>query len=161
MGSRQQLSSTDLQVDLNDYDRACRDLPDLKELSPESISVDHVVMWALQMIPNDPSTQTGKVGSVELFFDQNEPFRGQLMPRWNKTWAKRDDLFKSIAAINEADMRQTPGLQAADYIAWNTNRFRSRADMTAQILRLLSSRAHEVFYGYESLVDTYRRGWRR
>ncbi len=148
-------------VDLGDYERACRVIADLRELSPEAICTDHVCDWAIRMIPNDESTLTGKAGSVEFVFDQNEPFRRTLMPRWTTKWPRRERLFKCIAAITEADMSQTPGLQAADYVAWHTNRYRSRDDMYAQMVRSLSSNPYEVFYGYEALIDTYRKGWRR
>lgn len=143
-----------------DYDRACAEFPKLSKLSPEAICVDHVVMRAIQSIPNDPASVIEKVGSVQLVFDQNEPFERELYPRATMKWSKRKDIYKCIAGVGHADMRTVAALQAADYLAWLTNRYRAKQDRTAQFRRLLSSPTHESFYGYDELLSNYRDvGW--
>lgn len=60
-----------------------------------------------------------KSDQYQLFFDQGERFCGHLRDRkLNKKSVRHDAIWKKVGLLAEADMRITPGLQAADLLAW-------------------------------------------
>jgi hypothetical protein len=67
-------------------------------------------------------------GAVHFFFDKDEPFRQPFEDKWKSETknldARRGDwnawtLVKEVAAV---EMRDVPGVQAADILAWSANR---------------------------------------
>jgi hypothetical protein len=61
---------------------------------------------------------------ARYYFDQNEPFEEIIKAKWNRARLEANPKYQwaSIAHIGSAVMRDTPGLQIADMIAWTTNR---------------------------------------
>lgn len=70
----------------------------------------------------------GIIETAHYFFDKNEPFEDRFRELWKKetnriidaTSAK--EVWSLIKTVTSADMRDKPGLQAADLLAWSTNR---------------------------------------
>lgn len=109
-------------VDLEAYRCVCHDLPDLQaRKSPEDICVDAVVTVALRMLPASDQSETGKSGTIELWFDQDEAFLHRINRAWERK-RKRPGIFKHFSSIRSGAMKESPGLQAADVLAWHTNR---------------------------------------
>jgi hypothetical protein len=61
---------------------------------------------------------------AHYYFDQNEPFEEIIKAKWNRARSEENPKYQwaSIAHIGSAVMKDTPGLQIADMIAWTTNR---------------------------------------
>jgi hypothetical protein len=58
----------------------------------------------------------------QLYFDQGEPYYGHIVNRYNNRKAKRiEPIWERVVVLAEANMRVTPGLQAADMLAWAVN----------------------------------------
>lgn len=70
----------------------------------------------------------GIIHSAHYVFDQGEPFEEPFTRRW--TFEKErlvspggaDAFWQLIKTVTSADMKQQPGLQVADMLAWATNR---------------------------------------
>lgn len=67
------------------------------------------------------------IRSIRYYFDQDEYFRAPFQEKW-RSEAKRSKRERSwnpwcsIAQVDTADMKSAPGIQAADMVAWGTNR---------------------------------------
>ncbi len=62
------------------------------------------------------------VEGYQLYFDQNEPFRGHVCDRRNtKKPRKQIAEMEKVVHIGESDMRVSPALQIADLFAWCIN----------------------------------------
>lgn len=70
----------------------------------------------------------GLIHSAHYFFDQNEPFEEPFKQKWISEKQRRispggiDMFWSLIKTVSSADMRDKPALQAADLLAWATNR---------------------------------------
>jgi uncharacterized protein DUF3800 len=62
--------------------------------------------------------------AAHYYFDQNEPFEGIIKAKWERARSGPSPKYQwaSIKHIGPAVMKDTPGLQIADMIAWATNR---------------------------------------
>lgn len=108
-------------VNLADYEKALVDIPSLKE--PEAICVDYVVTIALMALPENLDKPFGKEGTVELYFDKGESFMHKIDRIWrSKPNNQLEGPFRLVSNIGKADATEVIGLQAADYLAWHTNR---------------------------------------
>jgi len=58
----------------------------------------------------------------DLFFDRNENFLGHATDIWNHKNLKNRPAFRAIRTTAPADMRDFPGLQMADMLAWAYSR---------------------------------------
>lgn len=64
---------------------------------------------------------------IHIVFDRNEPFFGPFKDEWN---AKKDEANRTgiaspwilVDSVTEGTMQTTPGIQAADILAWGLNR---------------------------------------
>lgn len=143
-------------IDLTDYRRVCAEFPGFeKRKSPESICVDCVVTVALSMLPADDSSETGKMGHVELIFDRNEAFLHKINQPWLEH-KKRSEILRHIASICTADMRNVPGLQAADVLAWYANYSHREGDSFWYLVSGTMSPSHSFSLDYPSLVRRYK-----
>lgn len=110
-------------IDLDAYRKLCGEgfsIPDPVEICngycPES-----VLVWFVTSYP-------GVIGDAHYFFDQNEPFKPLFEDQWTKEKQKVLDLsprchyWQLIKTVTTADMRDKPALQAADLLAWASNR---------------------------------------
>lgn len=145
-------------VNLADYKKAHIEMPQLKE--PESICVDFVVTIALMALPENLSLPFGKEGTIQLFFDKNEPFRHKVERTWRKKPRKKlEHPLRLVSSIEEADLRDVIGLQAADFLAWSTNRYYvhglTERGAFAGIARVLASPVFERYYDYNKLQKEF------
>ncbi len=150
-------------VNLEDYHRACNDRPELKAKTPEEICVRLALRVALQVLPeNKESEPFHKDGAVEIYFDENELFRSKIENEWRKYRNNRNTLWSLVASIGSVNHRQVIGVQAADFLAWQTNRsFTGNPDndlrtakpsaANAKILTLSCPR-RSSYYDYEKLM---------
>jgi len=84
-----------------------------------------VLRWYLKRYPDiiDPANDT-----VSFFFDKNECFEPYFRQRWKEEVADDDEqektwsIWRVISEVASVDMRKTPGIQAADIVAWGANR---------------------------------------
>ena len=147
-------------IPLDDYERAVAVLPNLKNKEPEAICVDCVTEVALRMLaPLEGGAEVDdlkKLGSVEFFFDHNENFLHKI----NRVWIQPPapdrprvlELVRDIRAVKE----KPPALQAADYLAWMTNRHLRDCDVRFGVFRILSAPMFGFDYTYDRLVQEYK-----
>jgi hypothetical protein len=148
-------------VNLADYRKACADIPSLKE--PEAICIDFIVTIALMILPENHKLPLGKEGTVELFFDKGESFMHKIDRIWrSKPNHKLEGPLQLVSHIGPTDMRVVIGLQAADFLAWHTNRYYTHGldeetGAFAGITRILATPTFARYYDYEQLkrLQTY------
>jgi hypothetical protein len=144
-------------INLKDYKRICSDMPTHKLKEPEAICVDHVATIALKALPENPSMPFGKEGTVELFFDKGESFMNKVDRVWrSKSHDKLEGPLQLVSNIASADMHKTIGLQAADFLAWHTNRcythgLSEASGAFAGVARVLSTPTYDRYCDYEYL----------
>ena len=110
--------------------KAWRKLKSLTYQLPEPVQLcnrfcsETVLGWYLNQYPDliDPNADT-----VNYFFDRDEYFHHPFRKKWEtekKKAAKSKEwsIWQLIADIKAVEMKSTPGVQAADIIAWGMNR---------------------------------------
>ncbi|MFC1871376.1 DUF3800 domain-containing protein [Chloroflexota bacterium] len=111
-------------VNLEDFAKVCVDMPSHVLNKPEAICVDHVITIALRALPENSGMPFGKEGRVELFFDKGESFMHWIDKKWrSKPNNKLQCPLQLVSSISAVDARDVIGLQAADFLAWHTNRY--------------------------------------
>jgi hypothetical protein len=137
------LRPTTVSILLKDYNRAFCEIPELG--TPEHICVTQCLARCILYANHTTALIKGSTEpKFQLFFDQNEPFRGHALDRAvNKASRKQDPVWKNVIHNGESDMRDIPGLQAADLLAWSINR------------QHLDGEAH---YGWQSRLLSIDRG---
>jgi hypothetical protein len=145
-------------VRLDDYERAVKTLPNLKRKEPEAICVDRVTGRAIRMLAPPEGAHVDdlkSVGHVELWFDQNEPFINKIDRVWRQRPAPdRPKVLELVRAVKNRDATtKTTPFQAADFLAWNTNRYVTEGDVHAFARRFLTPMFD---YTYEKLVEEYK-----
>ena len=91
---------------------------------------EYIVGIFAQCIVNASQSQTICLGREDLLsfvFDRNERFRASFSKKVNgeKSRAERSgkhSIWQLVDSITEGEMKATPGLQAADILAWGVNR---------------------------------------
>src|SRR5579863_4469964 len=69
------------------------------------------------------------LGDIDIYFDRNEPYMNILMQAWNnKETIGKSPWWGLVRMIGPLEMQRTPGLQAADMIAWSHNRLKTHGD---------------------------------
>ena len=67
-----------------------------------------------------------------IYFDRDEPFMHDFRQRWLRENKKRvvflNTFWGSIVEVEALDSKETPALQAADFIAWAASRGRSSVE---------------------------------
>ena len=99
------------------------ELPDPVDMCNKYCS-ETVVGWYLNSYPGVIDTSTD---NLKYFFDRSEPFKKPFEDKWNyeKNWAEEigeQSCWHLIDDVSAVDMKKTPGIQAADIIAWGVNR---------------------------------------
>lgn len=159
---RNQFYGTSCTINLEDYRRFCSEtvIP-CKKI--EEICLDYVLTIALMALPENPYSPFGKGGTVELYFDKNESFMNIIYKIWSaRPSHKTIGPLQFISSIKKADMHQVIGLQAADFLAWHTNRSRtgnpnddlreaSLSAWNATAMRVFASPTYSRYYDYERL----------
>lgn len=143
-------------VNIADYKRAKAEIPSLKSL--ESICVDYVITIALRALPENLDLPFGKEGTLELFFDKGESFLNKVDRIWRaKPRNKLEGPLQLVSGIGSLDMHDVIGLQAADFLAWQTNRYHTHSlnegtGAFAGITRVLAAPMFEYYYDHEKLM---------
>jgi hypothetical protein len=142
-----------------DYARAQADCPYLQGMAPEEVCVNYVAEVALKMLPEDLSGLMGKIGSIEMYFDRNERFMRTIIGLWQRH-RKEPGALKLIDNIEQVKDDSPVGIQAADFLAWHTNRDWWKRDGGEKDLllrfRMIAAgllTAHR--YDYEKLMERY------
>lgn len=110
-------------IDLGGYRRAVQDMPAVGDLSPETLCAYWIASNALGCLPDSTDDPLGKDGLLELYFDQGEPYINVIQKEWEQR--KRyynSDIVSRIVTVAPADHRRVLAIQAADFLAWHTNR---------------------------------------
>jgi hypothetical protein len=147
-------------VEIEDYRRAQDECPYLQGMPPEEVCVNYVAEVALRLLPEDPNGIMGKAGAVDMYFDRGEKFMRTIYRPWQQH-RKNGGLLKLINRIESKRSEDLPGLQAADFLAWHTNRdwwTRDRGDMDL-LLRMRMIAAGLLCsdrYDYAKLTDRYK-----
>lgn len=144
-------------VDATDWSQACAAAPRLKNHGIAGICARFVAGIALMRLPQAEGKPEGcRSGSLELVFDRGEPFKRQIDMEWQSAMkravGKRGPLTL-ISATREADMRKTPGLQAADFLAWLVNRWQERDCQESWWLSFKASPGKAFQLGSDFLVE--------
>lgn len=142
-------------IDLGDYERAREDCPALHQWSPHRICAYWVVPETFHLLQPHPHDPTKPFGTVELVFDRNEGFYHHLYQLWNKPYRKRPPKLRHVSSLIQADMERVAPLQAADFLAWLTNRYATQGYLLHQAMRVFTVPAREKKFDYKSLVETY------
>lgn len=147
-------------IPLDDYERALAVLPNLRNKEPEAICVNCVTEVALRMLaPIDGSAEVDelkKVGHVEFFFDHNERFLHKINRVWIQPLAPDRPRVLELVGEIKALKDKPPALQAADYLAWMTNRHLRDRDVRCGVFRILSAPMFGFDYTYDRLVQDYK-----
>jgi hypothetical protein len=154
-------------VDLDAYDRVCERYPHFIEKKPEALCVDHVVTAAIkQLVPPGERMGMHEMSaqrlSVELYFDRNESFRHHIFRVWDALpWHRRPFPLRLVKKIGTAERQTSAALQAADYLAWHTNRdiASESGDLSARAMAMFAAPWYGRHYDYEELEKTAAR-WR-
>jgi hypothetical protein len=117
-------------------------MPDPIEMCNQFCS-EVVLGWYLFHYPEMINLQTDK---VKYFFDRNEYFYQPFFDKWKreKNMAEENgawNVWNIIDQVAPAEMKTTPGIQAADIIAWGMNRetFAKEGDMAKHLGHILRS----------------------
>ena len=151
-------------INLKDYAKIYSDMPSYSIKEPEAICVDYVVTVALMGLSENRGLPFGKEGKMQLFFDHDEP----SMHKINRVWKSKPHYrlkgpLQLVHGIETADMRETIGLQAADFLAWQTNRYYTHGfdeptGAFAGIVRVLACPAFGEYFDYEHLKENCLKG---
>jgi hypothetical protein len=127
-------------IDLRGYERAKAQIISLKQ--PIGICLDHCMGVVFQRQRDGTK--------VELWFDRGEEI-SELLSLWRGVAGKRAIWAQSVSMIDEvSDMREHPPLQAADLLAWTTNRYYTKGSEDPHggrfaVLFLLKDLIHTCF----------------
>jgi hypothetical protein len=112
-------------------------LPDPVDLCVETCQLG-IFGWYMQTYPDILDLHADR---IDVFFDQGEPFKGAFEKRWreekkeSRRAGKSWDSWRMISRISTVDMRQVPGVQAADVLAWAVNRDAGKSEGKGKYLR--------------------------
>jgi hypothetical protein len=85
-----------------------------------------------------------KTDSIKYFFDRNEYFFQPFYDKWNRERNQSEatgswSIWNAIDAVTPVEMKTTPGIQAADIVAWGRNRetFAKEGDIGSHLAHIL------------------------
>ena len=110
-------------VNLADYHSVAETYPQLLDIKPEQFCGTLVVNVAASMLPNNASRPFGKDGAVELYFDKSESFMKHVDRDWRLNRKGRHPSWNMVSSVRPSDSKSVYGIQAADFLAWNVNRY--------------------------------------
>ncbi len=125
-----------------------------RDVNPE-VPRDVTVLCATQSVATLLVRGTNRdTNFYHLFFDQNEPFMGHIYDRQHNKRAKKHlrPFAGKISQIGERDMRDVPGLQAADLFAWSYSHQKELGLHDWQKKLLKHGRWVNDWYAYEALA---------
>ncbi|MEO8502367.1 MAG: hypothetical protein ABI609_00570 [Acidobacteriota bacterium] len=130
-------------IERDEWLRACAGAPNLKNYGRAGVCARFIAGVAVHRLPQAEGEPEGfRSGYLELVFDQGEPFKRQVelaCQRAARCAPGQRGPLSLVSVIREANMRQTPGLQAADYLAWLVNRWQESQSQVSWWLSFKSS----------------------
>lgn len=155
------LFGVNVTVETQDWKRAALELPAMKSWSPVALCAEVVARMAIQYLP--PQVPGRPAGTVELFFDRNEPFEPEIKKSWNEAQdrpeGQRGALARIASIVSSND--SVPGIQAADYFAWHLNRWYTdegvnvSKSLYSNMLALAFTPCQGVRFTYDKLVEWF------
>lgn len=106
----------------------------------------------------------GLISGTHYFFDKGEPFRDAFEKTWVHEKSRNLELnslfmyWSLIKTVTTADMKDKPGLQAADLLAWATNRYNAGVGQRYKFLLKIMQNVipwYEVVYDEKKLREVY------
>jgi hypothetical protein len=157
IAQQQRFVHSNCTVNLADYERAKIDMPIIGETSPEALCAYWFVNSATGWLPKNESDPLGKDGELLLYFDMNERFQHYAQKQWERRKRNPHDIVSRIVAITPVDHRDVLAIQAADFLAWHTNRGRMMPDtyQSANMMSWFAAPRHFVYWDYETLIRAY------
>jgi hypothetical protein len=105
---------------------------------------EFVLYWCELVYPPRATVIDPRTDSVRCFFDRNEYFFQPFYDKWNRERNQADatgrwSIWNAIDEVAPVEMKKTPGIQAADIVAWGRNRetFTKDGDIGSHLLYLL------------------------
>lgn len=100
-----------------------------------------VLGWYLLHFPDTIDIHNDR---IHYFFDRNEDFFQPFFDKWNREKNRSEatgrwSIWNLIPEVAPVDMKVTPGIQAADIIAWGRNRqtFAQEGEMASHMMEVL------------------------
>lgn len=113
-------------IERTEWAKACGYCPELEDRSRATVCARWVAEASLRRLPQDPQKPSGhRRGTLELFFDRDEPFQPEIESAWQEALRRPKGTrgpLSLISSIKAASMKETPALQAADFLVWHINR---------------------------------------
>jgi len=151
-------------IDLNAWRKLRNEtyqMPDPVEMC-NLFCAETVLGWYLQYYPDLLNPETDR---VKYFFDRDEYFYRPFYEKWQR---ERDaaeqrqgwSVWKIIEEVSTVEMQKTPGIQAADIVAWAINRetFAKEGDMAKHLGHILRTviPSYHVVWNEAKLRQQYR-----
>jgi Protein of unknown function (DUF3800) len=118
-------------------------MPDPVELCNKFCS-EFVLTWYGFVYKPTSFVMDPRSDSVRYFFDKNEYFFQPFCDRWKLETNTSDatgrwSIWNAIDEVAPVEMRKTPGIQAADIIAWGRNRetFAKEGDIAKDLVHIM------------------------
>jgi hypothetical protein len=154
---KDQFVSSRCTVNLDDYRRFMDEYPNVRGLGAAAMCAEQVVPIIYRLLPVDPDHPLGRNGTIALYFDRNEPFEHSIRRVWErgKGWRHPGPL-QFVSQIGSVCQEQVCGIQAADLLAWHTNRSYTHDDDAAKLFTFFNTPSQgAVYMDYEALVNRY------
>ena len=101
-------------------------------------------------------------GGIDAYFDKGEQYMNSIYRHWSrKDYKRRYPILDLVRSVQPVDMRETPGVQLADMLAWSRNRLLSqpseglKARISEAILGSISRKA--VFVNEDQFQSVHAR----
>jgi len=91
------------------------------EVICSEVCVGLTFVWGIS-VQSSSDAQIVGVQSLDFFFDQGEKFKHQFEKVYIREKKKKSLVWQLVKTIAPADMKVTPGIQAADMLAWASTR---------------------------------------
>lgn len=140
----------------DDFERAQLDAPRLRSRSRESVCVEVVTELGLRRLLR--SNEDGPVGSLEVYFDRGEPFEAELLRVWRRAMQQPADKrgpLGWVSSVRSIPMRESAGVQVADFFAWHINRWLSQGSQRANIRAVFALPSRDGRADRDRLVEWY------
>lgn len=144
-------------VDLEDYRRAVIDMPAVGDTPPEALCAYWIANTATSWLAKNEDDPLAKEGSLLLYFDRNEPFQHRIQKEWERRKGDPSDIINRIIQIAAVDYRQVIPIQAADFMAWHTQRGRvwPEKGVVAATMSEFAAPRDAMFWDYGRLIAAY------
>jgi hypothetical protein len=138
-------------VVLEDYKRALNKIPDLG-------TVEHLCATQCAQAVFVYGIYIAKARRFQFYFDRGEPYYGHVKDRVDNRKSRRlGRAWNLVTYLGESNMRETPGLQAADLFAWAVNHHYQKAsarfDWQKRLLKINHEHDH---YDYRRMLKPIR-----